>query len=262
MEGTEDSPLTKMGVPAQAVPVVATVATAGVMAIWPFITKTVMGLLKTIFASLIKNRAKKTRKVDKAPRVLLVLGYRLRPIELGSLLVAAVVYGLAVTYAFQGKNLKPSFLAGQESLVLLIYYSRSIVRFTYERFFKLATQYKFWAGGAFLCLGSAYLGNALSTVGFEVEATMSKEDAERIVRMKAWLIVLAVAMAIGFGVANLHAPTKILQSGRVMMSGMALGEILPVNPMPGLKIFKWRPGIWALLFAVVVPTFVLLNLVL
>ena len=73
-----------------------------------------------------------------------------------------------------------------------IYFSRSVVRFVYERAFKLTTQYKFWPGGGFLCLGSAYLGATLGTVGFELEAANSPDDSERIVRMKAWLIAVAL----------------------------------------------------------------------
>ena len=254
-----ESPLAKMGVPVQAVPAVATVATVGAMAFWPFLAKTVAGLFKGFVASFLKTRAKKGMKVDKTQKKLNVMGFVVRPAELGALLLGALIYGLGVCYAFQGRKMSPSFLLGQEALVILIYYSRSFVRFGYERMFKITTQYRFWPGGGMLCLASAYLGNTLGTVGYELEEASSPEDADRIAKMKAWLIVISLLMAVGFCVANIMSPAKILQSGRVMMSGMALAEILPITPMPGRKIFAWKPTVWVLLVVLVVPTFIVIN---
>jgi hypothetical protein len=262
LKGAEESPLLKLGVPLQAVPAVATVATVGLMAIWPALIKTLTGLFKGFLGAKLKARAKKDKKVDENQRAFHVLGFVIRPIELGSLLVAALVYGLAVSYTFQGRKLQRPFLLSQELLVIAIYFSRSVVRFVYERVFKLTTQYKFWLGGGLLCLGSAYLGNTLGTVGFELEATKTPEDAKRAVKMKAWLLVLAIVMAVGFFFLNRHHPAKIWQSGRAMMSGMALGEILPIAPMPGQKIYQWNKLVWMGLLGIVVPTFILINFIL
>ena len=261
LKGAEESPLLKLGVPLQAVPAVATVATVGVMAIWPAILKTLTGLFKGFLGAKLKSRAKKDKKIDENQRAFQLFGFVIRPIEVGSLLVAALVYGLAVSYTFQGWKLRRPFLLSQELLVVAIYFSRSVVRFVYERVFKLTTQYKFWVGGGLLCLGSAYLGNTLGTVGFELEATKTPEDAKRVVRMKAWLILFAIVMAVGFFALNRHHPTKIWQSGRAMMSGMALGEILPIAPMPGQKVYQWNKLVWIGLLAIVVPTFILINFI-
>lgn len=255
----EESPIARLGVPEQAVPAVATTAAVGTMAIWPFLVKTLSGLLKSIVAGLIKNRAKKGQKIDKAQRRIRALGFDLRPAELGALLIGALIYGLAVCYSFQGRKLSPSFLMGQEALIVLLYYSRSFVRFGFERRFKLPTQFKFWIGGAGLCLFSAYLGTTLGTVGYELEEAATKDDGDRIVRMKAMLTGLALGMALVFFAANVFYPTKIFQSGRAIMSGMALAEILPITPMPGKRIFAWNKTVWALLAATVVPSFLLIN---
>ena len=259
LEAVAESPLAKVGVPPQAVPAVATVATVGVMALWPFLAKTVAGLLKGFVAAFLKTRAKKGLTVDKTQRKWNLGGFIIRPAELGALLLGALIYGLGVCYAFQGRKMSPSFLFGQEALVILIYYSRSFVRFGYERVFKISTQYRFWPGGGMLCLASAYLGNTLGTVGYELEEASSPEDAQKIAKMKAWLIVISLLMAVAFCVANLMSPAKILQSGRVMLSGMALAEILPITPMPGKKIFAWNPLVWVLLVILVIPTFVAIN---
>jgi hypothetical protein len=69
-------------------------------------------------------------------------------------------------------------------------------------------------------------------------------------------------MAITFGWANILHPAKLLQSARVATSGMALGEILPLSPMAGLKIYKWNNTLWAAIFCIVVFSFALLNFIL
>lgn len=262
LEAAKESPLAAVGVPVQAVPVVATTATVGAMAIWPFLVKTLTGLAKSLFGAFVKNKAKQGQKIDKEQKAIAIGGFTLRPFELASLLLGALVYGLGVCYAFQGRKLSLSFLASQEALVVVIYYARSFVRFGYERFYKLPTQFRFWPGGGLLCLASAYLGNTLGTVGYELEETKSPEDAQRIVRMKAMLVALSLAMAFAFFAANVVWPMKILQSGRVMMSGIALAEILPIAPMPGKKIKDWNVRVWLLLVVITLPTFVLVNFVL
>lgn len=259
MQGAMQSPLARIGIPPAAVPAVATAAAVGATAFWPFLIKTLSGLLKSLLGSYLKNRAKKDKKIDDKQRAFVVLGFRVRPAELGSLFLAATVYGLAVCYTLKGWKLDSPFVLRQETLVLAIYYSRSFIRFTYERLFGLVTQFRFWPGGGLLCLGSAYLGNTLGTVGYDLEAAKSPEAAERAIRLKVWLIVIALGMALAFFTANWLYPQKVLQSGRLMTSGMALAEILPIAPMPGQKIYRWRRKVWVLLCVVVVPTFFLIN---
>lgn len=259
MKGAEDSPLAKMGIPAKAVPAVATAAAAGAMAIWPAIAKTFTGLLKKLLAAKLKDRAKKTEKVDHSATTYRVLGMPVRPAELASIAIAALVYGLAISYTFQGFKMQRSFVLSQEILVFLLFYFRSIIRFAYERAYKLTTQYRFWVMGGILCLGTAYLGNPLGTVGFELDAAKTPEETRRALRLKAVLVAVGFAMAIVFYFWNRVSPGKLLQSGRVMMSGAALAEILPIAPMPGKKILGFSKPLWLLMFAVIVPGFFVLN---
>jgi hypothetical protein len=259
MKALAESPLAKLGVPVQAVPAMATALTAGAMAIWPALIKTLTGLFKSFVASKLKDRAKQGKKVDASLTTFHLFGLPMRPVEIASICFAALLYGIAVCYAFQGRRLEGGFVLRQELLVLAIYYSRSFVRFSYERAYRLTTQYKFWWGGSLLCLGSAYLGNTLGTVGYEVEAAKSPEDTERIVKMKAWLLCLALGMSVAFYFLNHAYPAKVFQAGRLMMSGMALAEILPIAPMPGIKIYRWRKAVWVGLALITVPTFFLIN---
>lgn len=259
MQGAPQSPLAKIGIPAAAVPAVATVLTASVIAFWPFLLKTLTMLLKAVITGRLKVRAKKDKKLDTSQRQFVVFGFPLRPFELGAVLLGAVVYGLAICYTLRGWKLDSPFLLGQEAIVLAIYYLRSFIRLAFERFFGLATQFRFWLVGGLLCLLSAFLGSPLATVGYELESAKGPQAAEQAARLKVALLVATLCLAVGFFAANLLFPHKLLQSGRLIASGMALAEVLPITPMPGLKIYQWRKGVWALLFALVVPTYFLIN---
>lgn len=259
MQGTAQSPLARLGIPLKAVPAVATATALGFMTVWPFLSKTLTVLFKGLVAGLLKKRVKKGKKVNLDHRQFVLLGFHLRPAELAALFLGAVVYGLAVCYALKGWQLDSGFLLRQELLVLLIYGLRSFIRFLYERVFGIVTQFRFWLAGSLLCLGSAILGNTLHTVGYELEATDGKEAAQRVVKMKAWLIIAVLFMAVDLCIANLWYPERSLQSARLITSGMALAEVLPVAPMPGLAIYKWRRSVWLLLFLLVVPAFFLMN---
>ena len=37
------------------------------------------------------------------------------------------------------------------------------------------------------------------------------------------------------------------------------GCYMPIAPLPGLRIYKWRRGVWAILFTIIIPTFFLIN---
>jgi hypothetical protein len=262
MDGVTESPLMKLGIPPKAVPAAAAAVAAGLMLLWTPLLKVITGILKSLLAGRLKTRAKKGQKIDETMRVIEVRGLQIRPAEVGAICVAALLYGIAVCYVLQGRKMQRGFVFRQELLVLAIYQARSAVRFGYERVTNLKTQFRFWPGGGFLCLASAYLGNALGTVGYEIEGTGNPDDAKRIVKMKVWLLAFAFAMAIAFCVANLATPGKFLQSARVMMSGAALAEIMPITPMPGHKIWAWNKTIWAVLFVLVVPGFFVMNFLL
>lgn len=259
MQGAAQSPLARLGVPPQAVPAVATAAVVGAMAFWPFLLKTLTGLLKGVLTGRLKVWGKKDKKIDETQRAFTVLGFKVRPKEIGSLLLAGLVYGLAICYTLKGWRLNSPFVLQQETIVLCLYFLRSSIRFLYERMFGLVTQFRFWPGGSLLCLVSALLGNTLATVGYEFEAAKGPAAAERAVRLKVSLILLTLCMALGFFFANWLHPMKVLQSGRIMASGVVLAEILPITPMPGQKIYAWRRRVWALLFVLIVPTFFLIN---
>jgi hypothetical protein len=256
MVAVQESPLQAV-VPSRLIPAAATLLTVGAMSIWPFIWKTITGLLKKILAGYIKQRGKKDKKLEK-PRVEFALfGFRFGPAELFAVLVGAVVYTAAICYAFTGLKWTTDIVVEQLVLVTGLSYLRSFTRIVYGRVSGVATQFKFWPGGGVFCLVSAYFGNTLGTVGYELESAKGKEA--QALRLKAWLVVVSLVLGLAFFAGNLVYPAKFLQSGRVMSSGMALGDILPLAPMAGQKIFGWSKGLWSLLFGLIISTYFVIN---
>jgi hypothetical protein len=138
---------------------------------------------------------------------------------------------------------------------------RSLVRFVYERQVGLVTVFRFWPAGGLICLVSAYLGTMMATGNYELEATGRPDAARYAARLRVGIVLATLGLALGFFAANWYSPHKVLQMGRIVASGIVLSEVLPVAPMPGLRIYKWSRRIWALLFVLVVPTYFLVNFI-
>jgi hypothetical protein len=266
LKGPTDSPLAKIGIPPAAVPVVAAATTAAALGVWPIAMKALLALLKTLGKGLVgdffKKRAKKGQKVATARRSVMLLGLRIRPAELAHIGAGATVYGAAVYYAMFGLAVNTPAIARQESLVIMFYSVRALVRFIYERAYGTVTEFRFWPTGGLLSLGSAYLGNTLSLVGYELSSAKTPAEEARVVRLSAMVIVVALSLAGLFFALNRVHPTLFFQAGLLACSGSALSDILPMKPLTGYKIWKTDKPLWAILFVVIVPLFVVVNFVL
>lgn len=269
MDGVQKSPLRSLGVPAPAVPVVATAVSVSLLALWPSLAKagdsalrTLGTILRQVISTHLRVWAKRGKKLDEEERYFNVFGFRLRPLELLSLAATAAVYGLALAYLLVGWALSPQLVLWQILAALSILLVRSLVRFVYERQVGLVTVFRFWPAGGLFCLLSAYLGTMMATGNYELEAAGRPDSAKHAARLRVGIVLVTLGLAFGFFSANLHHPHKVLQMGRLVASGIVLSEVLPVTPMPGLRIYKWRRSIWALLFGIVVPAYFLMNFVL
>lgn len=269
MQGVQQSPLRKLGVPPLAVPVVATAVSVSVMALWPSLVRagssalqTLGTILRQVISGHLRAWAKRGKKLSEEERYFELFGFRLRPLELLSLVATAAVYGLALAYLLVGWALSPQLVLWQILASLSILLVRSLVRFVYERQVGLVTVFRFWPAGGLFCLVSAYLGTMMATGNYELEATGRPDAAKYAARLRVGIVLATLGLAIGFFTANWAYPHKVLQMGRLVASGIVLSEVLPVTPMPGLRIYKWSRRIWALLFGLVVPTYFLVNFIL
>ena len=117
-------------------------------------------------------------------------------------------------------------------------------------------------GGGVLCLGSALLGNTLNTVGFEFNSAKTDVEKRRIQNLSIVMIFINVCLASLFFVLNRSHPTLFFQAALIASSGSALSDILPINPMSGVKIWERSKVLWGSLFVLVITMFMLFNFVL
>ena len=112
LAGPAESPLAKLGVPPAAVPIAATTVTVGAMALWPLLLKTLTGLLKAVFGSFLKTRAKKGQKIDKTQKAIHVMGFVVRPAELAALMFGALNYGNTLRWNIRAQSAADSAAQG------------------------------------------------------------------------------------------------------------------------------------------------------
>ncbi|MEZ4367667.1 MAG: hypothetical protein R2939_15530 [Kofleriaceae bacterium] len=240
----------------------AAAATAAAVGIWPILMKVLMGFLKGLLAGRLKDRAKKKQKVRLDQRSYRVMGMNVRPREVLHLTIGALVYGFAVYYAMFGWSLRSNALGRQETLVFMFGMVRLVIRYVYERIYGIVSEYRFWAGGGVLALGSAYMGNALNTVGFELNTAQTDEEKRRMLKLSVVMILVSLGLAVVFFLANRSHPTTFFQCGVLASTGSCLTDMLPAKPMTGQKIWAESKLLYAGLAALVLPAFFLLNFVL
>ncbi|MBI5227064.1 hypothetical protein HY988_00615 [Candidatus Micrarchaeota archaeon] len=259
MEGIENSPLVALGIPPKYVPPVATAVSLVLLAFLPNLLTALTGFLKVYAAGFLKSKAKEGKKpselIDKGTKI---LGFTIRLREFVALVIGAIVYGLAVSYTFKGFKIDFLLVFYAIAFATILYYARTLMRMLFERIYKLRSEFHVWKSGCGICWISAILGNTLQTTGYELEDA-TPENQGKLAKMKAFIILITMVLGIALFVANFVHPTKTLQLFRMIASGLALTEIMPIKPMPGVSIKKWNWIIWILLFLLIVPTYFLIN---
>ncbi len=73
--------------------------------------------------------------------------------------------------------------------------------------------------------------------------------------------VLSVAMFVALTIfaINFFFPNEYLPVFQTVASAIAVTEILPLKPMPGVLIKKWNVWLWAITFATFIPIYFLIN---
>lgn len=228
--------------------------------------KTLLGLLKglakAMLADKFKTRAKKDKAINTEQKAYTIAGLRIRPREVAQLALGATVYGAAVYYTMFGLTFNSSALARQESLVVMFYMIRTLLRSGFEAMSGIMTEFRFWAGGGVLCLGAAYLGNPLNTVGYELNSAQTQEEKDRLYRLTLTSMAVTIGLAVIFFALNRTAPHPFFQAGMIACTGGALSDTLPVAPMSGKKIWDTSKWHWLAFAAIVFPMFFLFNFVL
>ncbi len=251
-EGIISSPLAGI-MPREYIPIASFLISIFGLAAIPVIRIYLAGIFKT------KERDTGRKKVDEKFTGINLFGVPIRFREILSVFLGAFFYGMGVAYLYAGFTLEliPMGIASV-IFVALLYYLRSLTRWFFDGRYKTHTEYVFWGTGGSLCWISSIFGFTLQTPGFEVEKI--PEKFEKKAAFMKWA-VLSVAMFVGLSIfiINFFFPNESLPVFQTVASAIAVTEILPFVPMPGVLIKKWNFWLWAVTFFTFVPIYFLIN---
>ncbi len=258
MVGIENSPLVALGIPPQFVPPVAVAISLLLVALWPRIMTALTDFIGIFVSGFARKKVKEGKKVSSHNDGFKFFGFHIVPIELLAIFGAALVYGLAVSYTFKGLVFDIQILEYAIGFSIILYYARTLVGMIIANIYKLHSEFRLWPSGCGICLVGAFLGTPLETTGYEL-AEESHENHTKFAKMEAFVILITFAIALVIFIINFIHPTEPFEVFRAIASGVALAEIMPFKPMPGVSIKKWNWIIWLILFLLIVPTYFLIN---
>ena len=251
-QGIEESPLTAI-MPKEYVPIASFLLSILALAAIPVIRIYLAGIFKT------KEREAGRKQVKEKFTGVTILGVPIRFRELLAVLGGAFFYGMGVAYLYAGFSweLFPMGLAAV-AFVAILYYFRSMTRWLFDGKFHTRTEYVFWGTGGALCWISSVFGFTLQTPGFEVEQ-IPKELENKAAVMKWAVLSVAMVVALVIFIVNFISPHPYLPVFQTVASAIAVTEILPLTPMPGLLIKRWNAWLWAATFFTFIPIYFLIN---
>ncbi len=251
-EGIETSPLRAL-IPKGAIPIISFLLSTLALAAIPVIRIYLAGIFKT------KERDTGRKNVKEVFTGIHLFGVPVRFRELLAIFAGAFFYGMGVAYLYTGFSWELIPMgAAAVIFVAILYYIRSLTRWLFDGKYKTHTEYVFWGSGGALCWVSSIFGFTLQTPGFEVEH-ISREMERKAALMKWAVLSVAMLVAIAIFILNFIAPHEYLPVFQTVASAIAVTEILPFKPMPGLLIKKWNFWLWAITFCTFIPLYFLIN---
>ncbi|MBI1969278.1 hypothetical protein HYS48_01175 [Candidatus Woesearchaeota archaeon] len=253
--GPSRSPLARfMSLPA----VIATASVLSVFLMW--LWNIIGGPIRVVAARIITTRKAQKAKTEAAQRFFSIGAFQMKYRELGSILLAALVYATASTIAVIGFGV-PLLQALKINIVggIAFYGIRELARLLMCHRMKFHTEYIFWLPGAIFGLLSGYLGNTLNTPGYVKPYQDAKPNQLAFVQ---YMVLLGTFfLALTFLILNLLVPTVGKQLFGIIASTYAAIEILPVDPCPGRNIWKWKPWLQIITFLIIWPAYIFFHFI-
>ena len=187
-----------------------------------------------------------------------------RLVEFLSLTGAAIVLGFAVTWTFVGPSIEfVDKLVLNSFICFLSGLSHELVHRIIGKILGIKLEYQFWTIGALITLITGYLGNAFGLQGILVDLRDENIAKWRYALMSLSGPLFSVALSLISAFIYLrYWPDEIMQTTYVVSSILALGEMVPVDPMDGYEIRKWNRFIWMIFFTIASAVFVYVNFIL
>ncbi|MBU0497925.1 MAG: hypothetical protein KKG04_08245, partial [Candidatus Thermoplasmatota archaeon] len=178
--------------------------------------------------------------------------------EIGGMFIAIFVFATALSWTWS-EDLQ-TFLGLfiiNILIITLIYAVRESIRIHFSHKENLHTEHIFWPFGALMTIGSTLLGNTFSLASYTVLENENETKAYSHMYYRIFAILFLVTWVLFF--INLYYPTIVLQMLYVFTIMSVVIDMTPVNPMDGADVKRWNARRWALLYILVIITYISVN---
>jgi hypothetical protein len=240
------------------VTVVATIASVFILLLWNLVGTTAVEFISDFTSEKITDAQSGDRPCenDKIGIVFRTSGYVIAHRYL-AIVFAIIVFAVALSWTW-ARNLEDFFCLFFVNMLTVggIFSVREWLRASYSRKHGLHTRHVFWPFGALLTIGSTLLGNTFSLASYT--ETEGDEETKKYGEMYFIMATAVYAIALVVFLLNAVYPSVLLQMLFLFAIMGTFIELLPIRPMNGRTIKKWRASVWAPLFVVVGITYVVM----
>lgn len=217
---------------------------------------------KKIAGAYLTGMAKKKAQVKEEYAGFKIKHFHVKFREYGAILIAALFFGMAIALSYTG--LQSAVIQTFQLtvvVVIVIFAIREGVRLLMAYLMKVHAEYKFWLAGGIISLVSGFLGNTMNTTAFVLEIKDKGSSFEKFAQIKYWVVVLTFLGGIAFFVLNLLNPARVFQMIMASATTLGMAEIIPIQPLQGAAIKKWKPWLWFFTLVIMVVMYILMNFV-
>jgi hypothetical protein len=248
-EGVKYSPLLPF-VPESYIPLVAT----GI----GMLLMTFFNIFKAMIESMTGEFGKK--RMSYSHTGTRILGVNIK--EVLSLVAAALVLGVAVTWTFTGPTAKfMDYIFLNTGICLVAGLSHDLIHRILSKLFKIKIEYRLWYAGSFITLFTAVLGNSFGMQGFLLEKPQEEISKWKYGIMKIAGPLFSIGLACTFALLYMKQPSIMYQMVFTTASLIAMAEIMPVKGLDGYDIREWNRWVYLLLFAGITMAFFFIGFV-
>jgi len=252
-ESARSSPL------AQVIPVEYVPPAASIIAI---ILAYLVGLGNRMLGNYIASFGKKKADIKEKYIGFKVKHFHVKLREYLGIFIGASVFGMAIALSYTGLQSAVLETFKITSIVcLFIFIIREGIRLVLSYTMKLHTEFKLWITGDIISLFSGFLGNTLNTTGFVVEEKDKNYSFEKFAKIKYYVVLITFVGGMVFFVLNFLKPSPLNQMVMASATTLGLADIVPMKPLLGVDIKKWKPWLWFFTISIMAILYILMNFV-
>jgi len=221
-----------------------------------------VGFIKRIIGNYIIGFGKKQARIKEDYIGFKVRDFNVKLREYMAIFLGASIFGMAIALSYTGLQITVLQTFKFTAVAcLLIFIIREGIRLLLSYSMKLHMEFKLWITGDIISLISGFLGNTLNTTSFVMEVKDKDYSFEKATKIKYWVVLLTFVGGTIFFVLNLLDPSKFNQMLMASATTLGLADIIPIKPLLGVDIKKWKPGLWFFTILIMVILYIIMNFV-